>query len=169
MKSISFQTPLPPALRTASPLAPEAAEGSESADLLSAAARPSPAQGCRELGEGAGGIRHAVRGGGRGWAGWWPGRGPSAGVAPLASHERGRFWRLLSPQQPRARGAPPPPPLRGHARPDPARHGGLGPAVTVGQSPPRGAGPGATKPRGVRRRWRGRYLPSAAAERDAGG
>lgn len=72
MKSISFQTPLPPAPRTASPLAPEAAEGSESADLLPAAARPSQAQaeGSPGLGEGGGGAPHPVRGGDGRRAGW---------------------------------------------------------------------------------------------------
>lgn len=77
---------------------------------------------------------------------------------------RGRSPRQLDPQQPRAWGAPPPPPLRGRARSGPALHGGAGPAGTMGLSPPPGGGPGIAKPRGFPRR-RARAVPAICSGR----
>lgn len=171
MKSISFQTLLPPALRTASPLAPEAAEGYESPDLLSAAARPSPAQaqGCPGPGRVVAESRaRCAAGAGGGQAG---GRGAAppqvfrptpppprafpAAARPAAAPSVGRASAAASP---RARTLRPGSPRRRGTRWD---HGAL-PAARRGDL----ASP---NPAGFRGAGRGRYLPSAAAERDAGG
>lgn len=167
MKSISFQTPLPPALRTASPPAPEAAEGSESADPLSAAARPSPAQarGCPGLGVGDGGLPHPVRGGGRRRAGRRVGARPLRRCSANAGASRGSWTRSSPERAARLRrrlsaGAHARARLSTEAR-DPLRPWGSPRRPEPGRALP--------NPAGFRGAGRGRYLPSAAAGRDAGG